>query len=821
MRSDRFRHLLGALHRRSEPNSRRPRRSKRRRDNSRSLESLEPRIVLAGDVIIAEVMTKNDKSLSDEDGSSSDWLEIYNSGKAQADLTGWHLTDQRNDRTKWTLPATLLHPGESLLVFASGKDRTDPESELHTNFRIGDNSYLALMEADGRTVADEFDPLPVQYTDVSYGVEQSFVLRDVVSVGDTVSVLMPASAGEDVPTANWTSADYDDAGWGNFTSGLGFDDDPNDGDFSPLINANGDLSSMQGQTASAYVRAEFDLPADALPIYESMELAVNYDDGFIAYLNGQEIARVSAPDDPAWDSTATAEHGGIGDERHYPDFSNADDRDDFTLNGDAQWVGNALRLTAPAVNQTASAFGTNAIEFGEDYTFSASMSFDIHSPGGQFPIGGEGLTFVLQSNDENILGSGQGGLGLANTGSTFVAIELDSVATGAFDPDDSLASHLGVITSTAGSVERVAVPRFNGDAFFAGQPGPGENLIFLWVDYDGATNQLDVYLHDADEKPADPTLSTAVNLAEMFDGSSAYGGWTSSTSDRFNGHDVLSFDIITGIGEIGRETEYFDVSDHVDALKTGTNVLAIHGLNVDAADEDFLIVPQLSLNEVNLGEVLYFSQPTPGTFNGDGTMAPSVAVTFSHDSRAFVDPFQLEITADAANAAIRYTLDGSLPDVDSMLYTGPINVDGPMRIRARAFEPDRGPGPITTAGFIQLDDSLVNFENNEVFNSNLPVIVLDSFGQRAINSDAARLVPSVGLFIDPGEDGRAGLLDEPEYAGRAGVRIRGQSSQSWAKKQYALEFWEEGNDDSDRLFAYEAEDKNVSLFGLPLNRIGF
>ncbi len=76
-------------------------------------------------------------------------------------------------------------------------------------------------------------------------------------------------------------------------------------------------------------------------------------------------------------------------------------------------------------------------------------------------------------------------------------------------------------------------------------------------------------------------------------------------------------------------------------------------------------------------------------------------------------------------------------------------------------------------------------------------------------------MPGVATFIAPGEDGRASLLDQPEYTGRVGMRIRGQSSQGWPKKQYAVEIWEEGNDDSRPLYAYQAEDKSVSIFGLP------
>ena len=424
---------------------RRPRRKLRRAITP--LEHLEPRIVLAGDLLIAEVMTTNDQTLKDEDGSYSDWLEIYNAGQATVDLTGWHLTDQINDRTQWTFEGGSLDPGESLLVFASGKDRRVPGQQLHTNFRLSEGEYLALFQPDGRTASDEYLALPPQYADVSYGVGQQLVGRTLLDEGSAARAWFPASGAQDLPAATWTASDFNDASWSAFTLGLGYDDDPADGDFNPLIHANGNVAQMQGQTASAYVRSEFEIPGDVMPTYRSLDLNINYDDGFVAYLNGQEIARVNAPETLAWDSVATQSHGGITAVADYPDFTDADDRDDYTLRGNAAWVGERLQLTPPQNGQVGAAWLTQAVDFGPDYTFSARMTFDIHTPGGMIAdldgLGGEGITFVLQANDNNVLGSGGGGLGIDDTGSTFLAIELDSVATGSFDPDECAAEPSG------------------------------------------------------------------------------------------------------------------------------------------------------------------------------------------------------------------------------------------------------------------------------------------------------------------------------------------------------------------------------------------
>ena len=65
-------------------------------------------------------------------------------------------------------------------------------------------------------------------------------------------------------------------------------------------------SSMRGSNATAYARARFNVSeSDA---YNTLKLRMRYDDGFVAYLNGTEVARRNAPGAPVWNSSATAEH---------------------------------------------------------------------------------------------------------------------------------------------------------------------------------------------------------------------------------------------------------------------------------------------------------------------------------------------------------------------------------------------------------------------------------------------------------------------------------------------------------------------------------
>jgi len=120
---------------------------------------------------ISEFMASNDSTLADEDGDFSDWIEIRNTGASAVSLSGYHLTDNAANLTKWTFPAVNLNAGAYIVVFASNKDRTDPAGELHTNFRLSSSGeYLGLVEPDGTTVASDFSPVyPPQFADESFG----------------------------------------------------------------------------------------------------------------------------------------------------------------------------------------------------------------------------------------------------------------------------------------------------------------------------------------------------------------------------------------------------------------------------------------------------------------------------------------------------------------------------------------------------------------------------------------------------------------------------------------------------------------------------
>ena len=109
-------------------------------------------------IVLNEVMTSNSSTLLDEDGDSSDWIELFNDGSEAIDLEGYSLSDQREDLRRWVFESSVLSPQTSLLIFASGKDRqfdrdkvplVDPSSLEHLSLWLASEDAMKLAPDRG------------------------------------------------------------------------------------------------------------------------------------------------------------------------------------------------------------------------------------------------------------------------------------------------------------------------------------------------------------------------------------------------------------------------------------------------------------------------------------------------------------------------------------------------------------------------------------------------------------------------------------------------------------------------------------------------
>jgi len=238
--------------------------------------------------------------------------------------------------------------------------------------------------------------------------------------------------------------------------------------------------------------------------------------------------------------------------------------------------------------------------------------------------------------------------------------------------------------------------------------------------------------------------------------------------------------------------EEIDISAHVGLLETGTNVLAVHGLNVTASDEDCLILPELTASSSTQHHA-YFDVPTPLGPNVAGAEGISGAVAFSRDGGTFSSDFSLVLTVEAPGATILYSTDGSEPDVE---YGGPIVIGSTVQVRARAYEPGKIAGETTSETYVALAADML------AFTSDLPLVVLDNFGSG--RPPTGSFVAGYMAVFEPGA-GRTTVTGAHELDTRMGIKVRGSSTAGQAKPSYAIECWADGED----------TDRNIRPFGMP------
>ena len=248
---------------------------------------------------MTEFMASNSSALLDGNGAASDWIEIFNKGDQSVNLAGYTLTDDPQTLEKWTFPNTVLDPGKYVVVFASGNGVADPAGNLHTNFSLSAaGEYVALVNPSGAVLSQfgtSSQNYPAQSTDVSYGL--AFSQSSTVGVGpsSTAKRLIPTNNSVDT---TWMNLGFNDAAWASGTASIGYETSPST--YAVLIQ-----TTVPTGTTSVYVRIPFTVSTAGTFL---TNLQMKYDDGFIAYLNGERIASANVPATGLFNSTATDTH---------------------------------------------------------------------------------------------------------------------------------------------------------------------------------------------------------------------------------------------------------------------------------------------------------------------------------------------------------------------------------------------------------------------------------------------------------------------------------------------------------------------------------
>ena len=740
----------------------------------RVIERLEARnLMTSTEPFISEFLARNGGGLLDENGDSSDWIEVHNPTANSVSLDGWYLTDNQGQLTQWKFPNVTLAAGEYRVVFASGKDRKS--GELHTNFSLNDGGeYLALVRPN-RSVAQAFSPgFPQQQKDVSFGLLTESRLVTSGTVGD---LLVPNST-DATRLTTWMQPNFAlDSRWKSVTTGIGF------GIAAPgigvrFIDVNGGSDGTIDTTTET-------------------ENIFNGNFGAGDYIFASDIRTTAQVIDYPSNS------GRFGTNQAYPNGVNDENQDDIALRARAtvfipagNWMigfgsddGGLLRLSGVTFTNkfNSDSSPANEIRFenprGHEWTV------------GQFTVPAGGITATLDSmfyerggGDSFEIAIRQG----FRNDNSVESGDYQLLSNGTFGWQVTTEDTAGAKTEVQTSIRNVNSTAWLRVPFEVANPSGVENL------------RLDMRYNDGFVAYLNGTRIVSRNAPNTLSVTSA------ATASR--------------TAEQSRTVESINLDSFKNLLTTGRNVLAFHALNNARNDASFLLSPELVATGLNVLPPQFFDTPTPGSANLQGFVDQVADTKFSVDHGFYTSPISVAITTATPGATIRYTTDGSMPtESHGTVYTSPLNLSKTTVLRAAAFKTNFAASDVDTQTYLFLSDVIQQSPNEEtpagfptgpVNGQDLdygmdPDVVNDPiYGPQLIDAlkaiptfsvttDAANLFdPSSGIYVNPFGSGTAWErpasieLINPDgsqgFQANAGLRIRGGFSRSPDNPKHAM-----------------------------------
>jgi hypothetical protein len=767
-------------------------------------------LVVRGTPVISEFMADNASGLTDGAGRHSDWIEIHNPSGAAQNMTGWHLTDNAGNPSKWMFPDVSISPNGRLIVFASGDGVPDAGGALHTNFSLAaEGEYLALTAPDGVTVASEFAPFPPQRENVSYGVSrQRFELVAPGGAGRAVA----ATAGI---SENWRGgAPFSDASWTAVTNGIGYNrteqpvvnfPQPELAAYAVPANTNGNqnyggslgMDFSVERPVSITALGAFDSGGDGFsqPIRvqlwtrnesgtpdnfsDDTGLAVLADLTFSAGApgtadGGSRFISLATPlplpvgtySIVAWgygDTEMNGNAGGLtapwtvndGDGSIIPDGGGrfgAAGAWPGTVDGGPpnryaagtfKFIAGAADLRRTAYRVATGTAGTQNFSGALGMDFNAARAIRVTSLG-VFDSGSNGLSSTLTAQLWRRNDNGTPGIFTDDSGSAILASATFTTASpGTLEGGSRFRPLPTPLDLEPGAYTMVAygysAAEMNGNlgvgaASWTTDGGTGNSIQFVGGSRWGLTGG--VFPNNMDSGPAnryaagtfqyfdgsDPLIATSMD-AELFGVSpgaffrlpfdvadaAAAGSlelemaWDDGFAAWLNGVPLASrrapAPLTAASTATGAGSGIESIALTTAGLQHGSNVLAIHGLNVAPDDADFLVRARLTGFSAST-QALYFPTPTPGEPEGTGVTGFVEPVTFSVPRGFYSAPFTVALTTPTAGAEIRFTTDGSAPLATSALYSAPVSITGTTPLRAAAFLTGREPSIPTTSTYL-------------------------------------------------------------------------------------------------------------------------
>jgi hypothetical protein len=280
----------------------------------------------------------------------SDFIELYNPHPLPVDLGGFYLSDTPETEPNMCRLRPLSFVAGAGYTVLAADDGTDSG---HLGFKLGSNGdRIALLDANLNEVdkvmfgpqttdvsqgrapdgSDRFDYLPLPTPGLSNPARSEPNITTVTVLAEEApkKAIVPTSAGQ--VSDNWKSdVAFDDSGWlsaSGAPGGVGYE---RSSGYENLISINVQ-SQMYGHNCTCYIRIPFHLDAQLKGALSELYFNVRYDDGFVAWLNGVEVARVGFTGTPQWNSVSGADHEADG--QAFDAVLDISDRIDLLREGD-------------------------------------------------------------------------------------------------------------------------------------------------------------------------------------------------------------------------------------------------------------------------------------------------------------------------------------------------------------------------------------------------------------------------------------------------------------------------------------------------------
>ncbi|MGV3485301.1 MAG: DUF4347 domain-containing protein [Planctomycetaceae bacterium] len=217
----------------------------------------------------------------------------------------------------------------------------------------------------------------------------------------------------------------------------------------------------------------------------------------------------------------------IDNDSNLPGYESFTSAAGLKLNGGASITAGTLQLTSTATRQVGSAFYNSPLSIDANRSFQSAFAFQIG--GGSGAAGADGLAFVIQNDPRGTSAMGEFGGGIGyNKIQQSVAIEFDTHQ----NPFETAPNQISI--NLNGDITKPLATITSPFKLNAG------TKLYAWVDYNGDSDTLAVYLSEFSQKPTLAVIKTKLELDKIV-GNSAFVGFTAGNYDRPNYHRIASW----------------------------------------------------------------------------------------------------------------------------------------------------------------------------------------------------------------------------------------------------------------------------------------